>query len=73
MRGSTSIEIKLFPINCDIKITYAKSVTSIWIVFIPENNDTLEIAEHSLFNSPIIIRRCGFHFSSTGLADEPHS
>ena len=46
---------------------------SIWVMFIPKNSDILEIAEHSLFNSPIIFRRCGFHFRSTDLADKPNS
>ena len=35
--------------------------------------NTFEIAKHSLFNSPIIIRCCGFNFRSTDLADKPHS
>ena len=50
----------------------AKSVTdaSIWVMFISKNSATLEIAEHSLFNSLIIIRCCGFHFRSTDLADD---
>ena len=42
-------------------------------MFISKNSDTLETAENSLFNSPIIIRRCGFHFRSTDLADKPHT
>ena len=46
---------------------------SIWVVFISKNSDKLEIAEHSLFNSPIIIRRCVFHFRSTDIADKLHS
>ena len=33
---------------------------SIFVMFISKNSDTLEIAEHSLFNSPFIIRRCVF-------------
>ena len=37
-------------------------------MFISKNSDTLEIVEHSLLNSPIIISRCGFHFRSTNLA-----
>ena len=75
MRESISIENILFSRNWDIKIINAKSVTdsSIWVMFISENSNTLEIAEHSLFNSPIIIRRCGFHFRSTDLPDKPHS
>ena len=44
---------------------------SIWVMFISNNSDTLEIAEHILFNLPTIIRRCGFHFRSTDLADKP--
>ena len=56
----------------------AKSVTdaSVWEMFISKNIDTLEMAEHSLFNSPIIIRRCGFHFISdqlVSLTDKPYS
>ena len=47
--------------------------TIIWLKFISKNSDMLEIAEHNLFNSPIIIYRCGFHFRSTDLADKPHS
>ena len=75
MRGSISIENISFSRNCDIKITNAKSATeaSTQVLFISQNSDTLEIAEHSLFNSPIIIRRCGFHFRSTDLVDKPHS
>ena len=42
-------------------------------MFISKNSDTLEIAEHSLFNSPIIIRRYGFHTRSADLTDKPHS
>ena len=44
-------------------------------MFISKNSDTIEfeIAEHSLFNPPIIIRRYGFHFRSTDLANKPHS
>ena len=30
--------------------------TSIWVMVILKNSNTLKIAEHSLFNSPIIIR-----------------
>ena len=73
--GSISIENISFSRNCDIKTTNAKSVTdhSIWVAFISKNSVTLEIAEHSLFNSPIIIRRFGFHFRSTDLADKPYS
>ena len=64
MRGSISIENISFSRNCDIKITNAKIVTdaSIWIMCISKDTDTLGIAEHSLFISPFIIRRCGFHF-----------
>ena len=43
----------------------------IWVMFISQNSDTLEIAGHSLLNSPIVIRRFGFHFRSTDLADKP--
>ena len=59
IRGSISIENISLSRNCDIKTTNAKSVTdaSIWLMFISENSDSLEIAEHSLFNSPIIIHR----------------
>ena len=58
-----------------MKTTDAKSVTdaSIWVMFIFKNSYTLEIAEHSLFNSPIVIRHYGFHFRSIDLADKPHS
>ena len=38
----------------------------------PKNSDTFEIAEHSLYNSPILCS-CGFYFRSTDLADKPHS
>ena len=37
-----------------------------------KDSDALEIDEHSLFNSLIINRRCGFLFRSTDLADKPH-
>ena len=63
-----------FSRNFDIKITNAKSVTdaSIWVIMvISKNSNMLEIEEHSLFNSPIIIRRCGFYSRSTDLADKP--
>ena len=54
-----------------------RSVTdaSVWLIlmFISKNSDTLEIAKLSLFNYPIIIRCCGFHFRSTDLTDKPHS
>ena len=75
VRGSISIENISFSRNCDIKITNAKSVTnaSVWVMLISKNSDTLEMAEHNLFNISIIIRRCGFHFRSTDLADKPHS
>ena len=75
MLGSISIENISFSRNCDIKITNANIVTdaSIWVILTPLNNGTLEIADHSLFDSPIIIRRCRFHFRSTDLADTPHS
>ena len=42
-------------------------------MFISKNCDMLEIAEHSLFDSPFIIWRCGFHFRSTDLAGKPNS
>ena len=73
MRGSISMENIFFSRNCDIKITNTKSVTdaSIRVMFISKISDTLEIAEHSLFNSPIIICHCGFYFRSTDLADKP--
>ena len=60
-----------FSRNCDFETTNAKSGTdaSIWVMFGYKNSDTLEKAKHSLFNSPIIIRRKGFHFRSTDLAD----
>ena len=63
MRGSISIENVSFSRYRDIKITNVKSITgaSIWVMFISKNNYTLDIAEHSLFNSPIIVRRYGFH------------
>ena len=75
MRGSISIENITFSRNCDNKITNAKSITdaSIWAMFISKNSDTFKIAEHSLFNSHIIIHRCGFYFRSSDLADKPHS
>ena len=75
MRRSISIENISFSRNCDMNITNAKSITdaSIWVMFISKNSDTLEIAEHSLFYSPIIICCCGFHFRSTDLVDKPHS
>ena len=44
-----------------------------WVMLISKNSETLEIAEHSLFNFPIIIHRCGFHFRSSDLASKPHS
>ena len=81
-RGFISIENISFSRNCDIKIPNAKSVTdaSISVMFISKNSDKFEIAEHSHFNSPIItiviviiVRRCGFHFRSTHLANKPHS
>ena len=54
MRGSILIENILFSRNCDIEIKNTKSITdaSIWVVFISKNSNTLEKAEHSLFNSP---------------------
>ena len=75
MRGSISIENILFSRNCDIEMTDGRSVTdaSICVMFISKNSDTFEIAEHSLFNSPIIICRCEFHFKSTDLSDKPQS
>ena len=75
MRGSISIEIISFSRNSDINKTNVKSVTdaSIWVMFISKNSDMLEIAEHDLFNSPIIISRCGFHSRSTDPADKPYS
>ena len=71
MSVSISIEIISFSRNCDIKMLNAKSDTdaSIWVIFISKNSDKLDIAKHSRFNSPIIIRRCGFHFRSTDVAD----
>ena len=73
-RNYISLENIFFSGNCDIKTTNAKSVmdASIWVIFISKNSDTLEIAEDSLFNSPIIICHCGFHFRSTDLADKPY-
>ena len=44
----------------------------IWVKFVSNNSNTLEI-EHSLLNSAIIIPRYGFHFRSTDLAVKPHS
>ena len=44
-----------------------------WVMSISKNSDTLEIAEHSLFNSSIIIHRCGFHFRSSDLGSKPLS
>ena len=66
MHGSISIENISFSRNCDIKTTNPKSVTdaSVWVTSISKNSDTLEIAEPRLLNSPIIIPRYGFHFSS---------
>ena len=74
MRGSISINIQ-FSRNYDIKTTDAKSITdaSIWVMFISKNSNTLEIAEHSLLNSSIVIRRYGFHFRSIDIDDKPHS
>ena len=65
----------MFSRNCDIKITNAKSVAdaSICVMFISEKSDTLEVAENSLFNSPIIIPCSRFHFRSTDLADKSQS
>ena len=73
MHGSISIENKSFSRNCDIKTTNAKSVTdtSIWVMFISKNSDTLKIV-YSLLNSPIIIPQYGFHFRSTDLPDKPY-
>ena len=50
-----------------------RSVTdvSVWVMFISKKSDTLEIEKHNLPMS-IIIRRCGFHFRSTDLADKTH-
>ena len=75
MCGSIWLENISFSRNCDIEITNAKSVTDapIWVMFISKNSSRLEIAGHSLLNSPIIIPCCGFHFRSTDLADKPHS
>ena len=77
MRGSIEAlwQKKSFSRNCDIKITNAKSVTdtTIWVMFIFKNSETLEIVEHSKFNSPNVIPRYGFHFRSTDLADKPNS
>ena len=75
MHRSISIANISLSRNLVIKVTDAKSVmdASLWVMFTSKNSDMLEIAEHSLFNSPIIIRCCGFHFSSTDLADKPHS
>ena len=60
MRGSISIENLLFSRNYGIQTIDAKSVAdaSIWVIYISKNSDTLGIAEHSLFNSPIVVRRC---------------
>ena len=73
MCGSISIENISFSRNCDIKTTNAKSITddSFGVKFISKNSDTLEIVEHILFNSPIIIHCYGFHFRSTDLVDKP--
>ena len=46
---------------------------SFGVMFISKTSDAVEIAEHSLFDSPIIIRCFGFHFRSTDLVDKPHS
>ena len=75
MCGSFSIENILFSRNCDIKTTNAKSITdaSIWVMFISKNSNTLERAQHSLFNSPIIIHHCGVHSRAIDPADKPHS
>ena len=43
---------------------------SIWVKFISKNSDMLEIAEHSLLNSPIIIFCDEFHFRSSDLANK---
>ena len=52
----------------------SSSVTnpSIWVKFIYKNSNKLAI-EHSLLNSPIIIRYFGIYSRSTDLADKPHS
>ena len=74
MHRSISIANISLSRNLVIKVTDAKSVTdaSLWVMFTSKNSDMLEIAEHSLFNSHIIIRCCGFHFSSTDLTDPIH-
>ena len=73
MRGSILIQNMSFSRNCDIKIANFKSVTdaSIWVMFVSRNSNKLETAEHSMFNYPIIIRRCVSHFRSTDLAEKP--
>ena len=69
------IENILFPRHCDIQIIKAKNITDAFIsvMFIFKNSDTFETVQYSLFNSPFIIRRCGYHFRSTDLADKPYS
>ena len=78
--GSISIEKtyrfqEILTLKHKSKTANGKSVTdaSIWVMFISKNSDTLDIADHSLFNSPIINRRCGFHSRSTDLAEKHHS
>ena len=58
-----------------MKTSNSKSVmnASIWVVYISKYSDMLEEVEHSLFNSPFILRRYGFPLRSTDLADKPHS
>ena len=48
------------------------TVASIWVKIMSENSNTLAI-EHSLLNSPIILPRYGFQFSSKDLPDKLHS
>ena len=67
---SISIENILFSWTCDIKTTKCKKcdVTDA-SKFITKNSNMLEI-EQSLFNSPYIIPRDGFHLRSNDLADK---
>ena len=74
MHGSIPIKTYRFQEIVILKQQNAKSVTdaSICGKFISKNSNSLEILEHCLLNSPVIIPRNGFHFRSTNLADKPH-
>ena len=64
MRGSISIENisfsrKWYNYKCEER-HWRFYLVNVYLLE-TKNSDTLDIAEHGLFNSPIIIRRCGFH------------